>query len=92
MKMERSGSLGQTGREIEELAKMPDDQIDVSEIAEIPDWSEAKRGAYYQPSKRQITLQLDAEVIDWFKAEAPGGRGYQIEINRVLREYMRRFR
>ena len=71
---------------------MPDDQIDTSEIAEVLDWSDARRGVYYRPIKRQITLRLDADLIDWFKANAPRGRGYQTDINRALREHVQRSR
>lgn len=76
--------------EIEALAALPDDEIDTSDLPEILDWSGAKRGLLYRPVKQQITLRLDADVVAWFKANAPGGRGYQTEINRVLREYARR--
>ncbi len=34
--------------------------------------------------KRQITVRLDAEVIDWFKGQ---GKGYQTRMNAVLRAY-----
>jgi uncharacterized protein (DUF4415 family) len=36
-------------------------------------------------AKRQITLRLDPDVIDFFKA---GGPGYQTRMNAVLRSYM----
>ena len=36
-------------------------------------------------AKRQITLRLDPDVIDFFKA---GGQGYQTRMNAVLRSYM----
>jgi len=76
--------------EIQALAALPDERIDTSDIPEILDWSGAKRGVLYRPVKQQITLRLDADVIAWFRANAPGGRGYQTEINRVLREHARR--
>lgn len=75
--------------DIEALAALPDGEIDTSDISEILDWSGAKRGALYRPMKQQITLRLDADVLAWFRANAPGGRGYQTEINRVLREHAR---
>ena len=75
--------------DIEVLAALPDEEIDTSDIPEILDWSGAKRGALYRPVKQQITLRLDADVLAWFRANAPGGRGYQTEINRVLREHAR---
>jgi uncharacterized protein (DUF4415 family) len=73
--------------EIESLAALPDEKSDTSDIPEILDWSGAKRGALYRPVKQQITLRLDADMVAWFRANAPDGRGYQTEINRVLREH-----
>ena len=76
--------------EIKALADLPDEKIDTTDIPEILDWSGAKRGLLYRPVKQQITLRLDADVVAWFRANATGGRGYQTEINRVLREHARR--
>jgi len=36
-------------------------------------------------TKRQVTLRLDSDVLDWFKKQ---GRGYQTRINVLLRAYM----
>ena len=73
--------------ELKTLEVLPDRDIDTSDIPEILDWSGARRGALYRPVKQQITLRLDADVVAWFKANVQGGRGYQTEINRVLREH-----
>ena len=73
--------------ELETLTTLRDDQIDTSDIPKILDWSDARRGLLYRPVKKQITLRLDADVIAWFRANSPGGRGYQTEINRVLRQH-----
>lgn len=90
MKRETSRELTrQQKAEIEALADVPDERIDTSDIPEILDWSDARRGTLYRPVKQQITLRLDADVVAWFKTNAPGGRGYQTEINRVLREHAR---
>jgi uncharacterized protein (DUF4415 family) len=35
--------------------------------------------------KQQVTLRLDADVLDWFRAR---GRGYQTQINALLRAYV----
>lgn len=43
-----------------------------------------------QPVGQQITLRLDADVVAWFKERDPGGRGYQTDVNRVLREHVDR--
>ncbi len=76
--------------EIRALADKPDDQINTDDISEILDWSDAKRGRFYRPVKQQITLRLDADVVAWFKTRAQGGRGYQTDINRALREHVQR--
>lgn len=76
--------------DIKALANLPDEKIDTTDIPEILDWSGARRGMLYRPVKQQITLRLDADVLAWFRANAPGGRGYQTEINRVLREHAQR--
>jgi uncharacterized protein (DUF4415 family) len=52
------------------------------------DWSTARRGVFYRPIKQQITLRLDADLIDWFKTHVTEGEGYQTSINRALREYI----
>ena len=76
--------------DLQTLEELPDDQIDTTDIPEILDWTGAKRGVLYRPVKQQITLRLDADVISWFKAHAQGGRGYQTDINRALREHVLR--
>lgn len=60
-------------------------------IAEDPDAFEVRAGwlenaMLLRPSrpKRQITVRLDEDVIDWFKSQ---GKGYQTRMNAVLRAY-----
>ena len=36
------------------------------------------------PHKRQLTIRLDEDVLDWLKRQ---GRGYQTRINAILRAY-----
>jgi uncharacterized protein (DUF4415 family) len=44
-------------------------------------------GRFYRPKKQPVTIRLDADVVQWFKAREPS---YQTALNRVLREYMLR--
>ena len=70
------------------LAKgtVPDEQLDLSDIPEITDWSNAVRhNQFYRPLKQQTSIRLDADVLAWFKAQ---GKGYQTRMNKVLREAM----
>ena len=76
-------------RQAELLASLPDETIDTSDIPEIDAdaWRNARRPGLYKPVKQPETLRLDADVIAWFKEHAEG-RGYQTEINRVLRRHV----
>ncbi len=43
------------------------------------------RQAGFPEPKRQLTVRIDGDVIDWFKAP---GKGYQTRMNAVLRAYV----
>jgi uncharacterized protein (DUF4415 family) len=89
MKKGNSSSLTATQKaELDALAALPDDQINTRDIPEQKDWSGARRGLFFRPIKKQLTLRLDADLIDWFKTRAPNGEGYQTDINAALREYV----
>lgn len=45
----------------------------------------ARQGLPPVPRKAAISLRLDADVLDWFRAQ---GAGYQTRMNAVLRAYM----
>lgn len=51
------------------------------------DFSKAKRGAVVPPEagKTRITIRLDADIIEHFKARCSGGGNYQSMINDTLR-------
>jgi uncharacterized protein (DUF4415 family) len=74
--------------ELERLAALPEDNINTGDVPEQRDWSGARRGAFFRPVKQQITLRLDADVIDWFKRHPKPDKGYQTAINQALREYV----
>ena len=43
------------------------------------------RGSQLTPTKKQLTLRLNGEVVDYFKLK---GKGWQTEINDVLLDYV----
>src|SRR5262245_7651092 len=93
MRMKKETSKRLTRKQLAELkslAALPDEAIDTSDAPELPDWSGAKRGLFYRPVKRQLTLRLDADLIEWFKRRATPAEGYQTRINRPLRAYVPR--
>jgi uncharacterized protein (DUF4415 family) len=70
------------------LAAMPDDKIDTADLPEKADWSGAKRGMFYRPVKKQITLRIDADLIEWFRQNTTSDIGYRTRINKALRDYV----
>ena len=70
------------------LENLSDADINTRDIPEQKDWTGARRGLFYRPIKKQLTLRLDADVIHWFRQREPNGEGYQTRINEALREYV----
>lgn len=66
------------------IAALQDEKIDLSESPEL-DGAFFKEAVVWPAQKKQITLRLDPEVLDFFKSQ---GKGYQTAINRVLRRYV----
>jgi uncharacterized protein (DUF4415 family) len=67
---------------------MKDEEIDLSDLPEIPPEKFAqaivRKGLQPATRKAQITLRVDTDVLDWFRAK---GTGYQSQMNAVLRAY-----
>ena len=64
---------------------MRDADIDYSDISPLDKTFLKKATTAWPPVKRQLTIRLDADVLDWLKGQ---GRGYQTRINRILRVVM----
>ena len=77
----------QRQKELDSIAAIADDRIDISDIPELTDeqLSRAIRGEMYRPVKRPVTMRLDADVIAWLKRDGPG---YQTKANALLRQLM----
>ena len=86
--MKKNNTLSKSGTDLERLDNMTDDEIDFSDIPEVTPEMFAKgvvRRGLQPITKRQLTLRLDSDVIDWFKKQ---GQGYQTRMNALLRAYM----
>ena len=68
---------------------MTDEDIDLSDCPEITPEQFAKavvrKGLPQDMKKSQVTLRIDSDVLKWFKSQ---GKGYQTQINKLLRAYM----
>jgi len=67
------------------IDRMKDADIDYSDIPPLDKTFLKKAITAWPPAKRQLTIRLDADVLDWLKAH---GKGYQTRINRILRVVM----
>lgn len=66
--------------------QISNDQIDLSDIPEVTNWSSAVRHKqFYRPVKQQTSIRLDADVLAWFRSQ---GKGYQTRMNEILRDAM----
>lgn len=71
---------------IEELAALPDDQIDTSDIPVLDEafWKNAKVTA--PRTKPNVSLRLPEDVVEFFKAQNP--KGYTGRMAAVLAAYV----
>ena len=69
------------------VATMPDAEIDYSDMPKQTGTVQWTRPGALVPAenKQQVTLRIDADVLDFFKET---GKRYQSRINAALREYM----
>jgi len=74
-------------KELLALAAKPEREIDFSDLPATSeqDWHGAIRGKFYRPIKQQLTVRIDADVLEWLKSQ---GKGYQSRLNDILRTAM----
>ncbi len=70
---------------LQAVAAMPDERIDYSDAPFLPDAVWVKAADVAGGNKQQITLRIDADVLEFFRHT---GRRYQTRINAVLRSYV----
>jgi uncharacterized protein (DUF4415 family) len=72
---------------------MKDEDIDLSDIPEVTAEMFARgivrRGLKPVIRKKQLTLRVDGDVVEWYQKQGPG---YQTRINSLLRAYMEEHR
>ncbi len=61
------------------FAAIEDDLLSLAEEKTTPE------ARWNRPRKQRVSLRMDREVVEWFKAKGPG---YQTRINRILRSVM----
>ena len=67
------------------VIQMKDEEIDYSDIPPLRDDFFKEAHVRWPGNKKQVTLRIDPDVIEFFKKQ---GNGYQSMINAVLRKYV----
>jgi uncharacterized protein (DUF4415 family) len=86
--MKKKSASTKSRTDFDRLGKMRDEDIDRSDAPELTPEMFAKaivRRGLKPRTKKQVTLRIDSDVLEWYKKQ---GRGYQTKINLLLRAYM----
>lgn len=90
--MKRASTSRKSSRtDVKRLKSMKDSEIVIDRDA--PAWTPemfaravVRKGLKPVPRKSLLSLRIDADVLEWFRAQ---GRGYQSRMNALLRAYMK---
>jgi uncharacterized protein (DUF4415 family) len=83
-------AAGEGRSNLDRLENITDEEIE-AQMRDDPDWADfmdidwSKAVAVYPQPKNPVSIRLDSDVLDFFKAS---GKGYQTRINSVLRHFM----
>ncbi len=86
----RMVAAGETQSDWAKFDAMTDEDIE-AQMRDDPDWKDfmdidwSKATIVYPQPKNAVSIRLDSDVLDFFKAS---GKGYQTRINGVLRHFM----
>jgi uncharacterized protein (DUF4415 family) len=87
MKKPATSRKSQTGWK--RVDALPDQGMDFSDTPELtPEMfarAVVRRGLKPMARKRQLTIRVDSDVLEWYRRQGPG---YQTRINALLRAYM----
>lgn len=83
--VKQSSALKPGEKTARQLSALKDHDIDYSDIPQLTETFWRHLELLRPTPKRMMTLRLDDDVVDWFKSH---GKGYQSEINAVLKAYV----
>jgi uncharacterized protein (DUF4415 family) len=89
--MKRASTSHKSRTDVKRLKSMKDSAIVIDKDA--PAWSPemfaraiVRKGLEPVPKKSLLSLRVDSDVLEWFRAQ---GRGYQSRMNALLRAFMK---
>ncbi|MFO7885051.1 MAG: BrnA antitoxin family protein [Desulfobacteraceae bacterium] len=69
----------------EALTSMTDDEIDYSDIPPLPDAFFKRAKVWHPQPKVSVTVEIDADILEWFKSEA---EDWEARVQTALRLYV----
>ena len=87
MKKSDAGLTEEQWTELEELRRMPDHEIDTTDIPVILDWKNIRRGAEPQHAEREVTIRLSEDIIEWLQSLPKGQESISTCIHDILRAH-----
>lgn len=88
--MKRASTSRKSRTDLKKLRRMKD--ADIVRDGDAPEWTPemfgraiARKGLKPVAKKALLSLRIDADVVEWFRAQ---GAGYQSQMNALLRAYM----
>ena len=87
MKLKNPLRADELERKIAAISNIKDEEINTTDIQPLTDdsFKNAIFNPYYKPVKKQLTVRLDAVLIEWLKGQ---GKGYQTRLNDILKKAM----
>lgn len=83
--MKAKNTIKESRTDWKALKKMPDSEIDVSDIPKLDKAFFSNAQIRMPKRKKAVSLRLDPDVLDWFKHQETK---YQTKINAILRAYV----
>jgi uncharacterized protein (DUF4415 family) len=70
---------------LKRIDSMKEGDLDYSDMPPLDRSFLTRATVSWPPAKKQLTIRLDEDVLNWLKGH---GKGYQTRINRILRVVM----
>ena len=72
---------------LEDLERMAEEDIDTTDIPEVLEVRNPRRGAYYQ-RQREITILLDEDIVEWLESLPTGQADLSSCVHNILRAHI----
>lgn len=75
---------------LEELAQMPDEEIDTDDIPEVLEVRNPRRASHSLQREDTVTVNLDQDILHWWASASLSGDRAQLErrINDIVRTHI----